>query len=187
MNQEVPEGGKYSLACLPAVTIIDSNFSKLVEIATNPQVYEIKPSIIDELKQYGRDQFITSKQVLGLLEDKFKTEDVLKADGIETYRRTSVSIEIWAANNILKSKIFDLISLYLIGERRTSLRENMGLMIEDESITGEKSGIYNFDFGEILYGAMLRFTVGYNVGFYIVKDFIPAENYEVSVINNSLI
>jgi hypothetical protein len=118
MNQEVPEGGKYSLACLPAVTIIDSNFSKLVEIPTNPQVYEIKPTIINELEQYGRDQFITSKQVLNLLKEKFLTTDVLKADGIETFRRTSISIEIWAANNILKSKIFDLISLYLIGERR---------------------------------------------------------------------
>jgi hypothetical protein len=185
MNQEVPEGGKYNLACLPAVTVIDTQFTKLIETPVAMQVMKIMPSIIDDIKTYGRDQFIMSKQVSNELEELFKTEEFIRADGYETWRKTSLSIEIWAANSIMKSKIFDLVSMYLIGQNRFDLHTNQEVMIEEETINGEKSGIYNFDFGETLYGAMLRFTVGYKVGFYTVKDYIIGNS--VTVIETCMI
>jgi hypothetical protein len=171
MNQE-GSGGVYNLSCLPALTVIDTSFVKLIETPVAPQTMKILPALVDEIKLYGRDQFTMSKQVLSVLEDSFKTQPFLLAEGYETWRKTTIAIEIWAANNVLKGKIFDLVSLYLVGSRRFSLHQNQGIMIEEETVTGEKSGIYNFDFGETIYGAMVHFTVGYKVGAYSVKDFV---------------
>jgi hypothetical protein len=171
MNQEVSEGGKYNLSCLPAVTVIDTQFVKLIDTPVAPQTMRILPALVDEIKKYGRDQFTISKQTLAALVDSFKTEDHLLAEGYETWRKTSIAIEVWANNNVVKGKLFDLVTLYLAGARRFALHTEQDIMIEEETVTGEKSGIYNFDFGEVLYGSMIRFTVGYKVGAYQVKNF----------------
>lgn len=185
MNQEISEGEKYDLSAFPSVTVVDTNFSKLIETPVVPQAIKVKKAILDEIKTGGRDQFIMSKQALLSLEAAFSEKEELSGEGYETFRKTQIAIEIWAGNNLLKGKIFDLVSLYLIGSRRFNLHNNKNTTIEEETITGERSGIYNFDFGEILYGGIIRFDVGYKVGFYSLKDMILGGG--ISIQNNSII
>lgn len=176
MSQEVKEGGKFDLAGFPCVTVIDTSFSKLVETPAIPQVVKLLPTLIDEIKAGGRNKFVMSKQALMELEAAFKEKGFLRAEGYQTYRRTQMAIEVWATNKIQKDKIFDLLSAYLIGQQRFKQHTDNEVIIEEESITGERSGIYNFDFGEVLYGAMLRFTVAYSIGYYEVKDYIVVDD-----------
>ena len=171
LSQTVAEGGKYDLTGFPCVTIIDTNFTKLVETPVQPQVMRLLPVLIDEIKAGGRNKFVMSKQALAELETAFVGKEFLRAEGFQTLRRTQMAIEIWAANKTQKDKIFDLISAYLIGERRFNHHTENEVMIEEETITGERSGIYNFDFGETLYGSMIHFNTGYTVGYYEVMDY----------------
>jgi hypothetical protein len=188
LQQSVTEGESYQLTGFPCVTVIDTNFSKLVETPVHPQTMKILPAIVDEIKAGGRNMFIMSKQALADLEASFKSleslpveEQFLRAEGYQTLRRTQMAIEVWALNNVMKGKIFDLVTMYLAGQRRFSMHTESEVLIEEETITGEKSGIYNFDFGETLYGGMLRFTVAYTVGYYIVKDFTIGAGAQVTV------
>jgi hypothetical protein len=173
MQQDIPESGSYDLTTgFPSVTVIDTNFDKLIETSVNPKSITIEYAIMAEINKYGRDQFIMSKQTKKTLEETFAANDNanLHGTGYETHRKTHVAIEIWAQNNLLKSKLFDLVSLFLINGKKFELHTNKGVTVEDYTITGERSGIYNFDFGEILYGAMLRFDVAYQVGYYTISD-----------------
>ena len=185
LQQSVPEGGKYNVSGFPCITVIDTNFNKLVETPVAPQTMKILPAILDEIKAGGRNKFIMSKQALAALTGAFKAlppeEQFLRAEGYQTLRRTQIAIEIWATNNIMKGKIFDLVSMYLVGQQRFKQHTDNEIIIEEESVTGERSGIYNFDFGEVLYGAMIRFTVAYTVGYYTVKDFVTIAGVEVDV------
>lgn len=179
MSQDVKEGGKYDLAGFPCITIIDTNFNKLVETPVLPQTMKLLPVLIDEIRAGGRNKFVMSKQALAQLEAAFVGKEYLRAEGYQTLRRTQMAIEIWAANKIQKDKIFDLVSAYLVGEQRFKHHTENEVIIEEESITGERSGVYNFDFGEVLYGAMIHFSTAYTVGYYEVKDYTVVEGVTV--------
>lgn len=185
LQQSVPEGGKYDVSGFPCITVIDTNFNKLVETPVLPQTMKLLPVLVDEIKAGGRNKFIMSKQALAELEAAFKGKEFLRAEGYQTLRRTQMAIEIWAANKVQKDKIFDLVSAYLVGQQRFKQHVENEVIIEEESITGEKSGIYNFDFGEVLYGAMIHFSTAYTVGYYEVKDYTVVEG--VSVIAHGMV
>jgi hypothetical protein len=185
LQQNVTEGEVYNLTGFPSVTVIDMNWEKLVETPTHPQVVQVKRGIVDEIERMGRNAFIMSKQTLAALKAAFATTDTLKGEGFQTFRRTHIAVEVWATNNLIKGKIFDLVGLYLMNQRRYDLHTNYGIIIEEGSITGERSGIYNFDFGSTLYGAMIRFPAGYDVCYYVVKDFTIGA--DVVVIDDQLI
>ena len=187
MDQQVPEGGSYNLESMPSITVIDTNFNKLIETAALPKKVIIKKEILDEIAFGGGDQFTMSKQDKAALTEAFKTTNILHADGFETSRKTQIAIEVWADNNIMKSRLFDMVSLCLIEQSRTDVRTNYGLMIEEETISGERSGIYNFDFGKILYGGIIRFTVGYFVGLYTVTEGDTILGGDVVIQNNSIL
>lgn len=181
MSQDVKEGGKYDLAGFPCITVIDTNFTKLVETQVAPQVVKLLPALVNEIKAGGRNKFVMSKKALAELEAAFVGKEFLRAEGYQTFRRTQMAIEIWAANKIQKDKIFDLVSAYLVGQKRFKQHVDNEVIIEEETITGEKSGIYNFDFGEVLYGAMIHFSTAYTIGYYEVMDYTIVEDVSVSV------
>lgn len=181
MQQSVPDTGKYDTTGFPCLTVIDTNFNKLVETPVAPETVRLLPSLIDEIKAGGRNKFIMSKQALAELEAAFEGQEFLRAEGYQTLRRTQIAMEIWTTNKVQKDKTFDLVSAYLFGPNRFSQHTDNEVIIEEESVTGEKSGIYNMDFGEILYGGMLRFTCAYSVGYYIVREFTIGRVVEVQV------
>jgi len=194
LQQKVPEGQAYDLGGFPAVTVIDTNFSKLVETPVQPMTMKIMPALVGEIKAGGRNRFIMSKQDLAVLEEKFKEleatpagDQFLRAEGYQTLRRTQMAIEVWALNEVMKGKIFDLVTMYLVGQRRFSMHTDSEVLIEEETITGEKSGIYNFDFGEVLYGGMIRFTCAYTVGYFIIKDFTIMKEVQVKLGEGGLV
>ena len=181
LQQNVPEGEKYNVSGFPCVTVIDTSFSKLVETQVAPEVMKILPAIITEIENGGRNKFIMSKQDLASLKELFKTNEFVRAEGFQTLRKTSLAIEIWSTNSVQKGKIFDLVSMYLVGQQRFNQYTQNEIIIEEETISGERSGIYNFDFGEVLYGGMIRFNVAYTVGQYTVKDYEIGASVQVQV------
>jgi hypothetical protein len=179
LTQNVADGSSYDLSGFPSVTVIDTNFVKLVETPVLPQTMRLLPTLIDEIRAGGRNKFIMSKQALVALEQAFVGQQYLLAEGFQTLRRTQMAIEIWATNKIQKDKLFDLVSLYLVGQQRFKQHTENEIVIEEESINGERSGVYNFDFGDVLYGAMLHFNVAYTVGYFEIKTYTTVGTIDV--------
>ena len=77
---------------------------------------------------------------------------------IDVVRTHSMALEIWADNLIIKNKLFDFIILALSGTIRFDLK-GLGMTIKVEAIQGQRTGNYNTDFGKLLYGAAINFSV----------------------------
>lgn len=71
-------------------------------------------------------------------------------------KRESVTLEIWADNPLLKNRIYDIVDTFLFGDGRYLLQEK-NIEVMDESVTGRRNGLYNFDFGKSLYGSTITF------------------------------
>lgn len=182
LQQVVPEGDKYDLSGFPSITIVDTNTGKAVDTPTAPLVYKITPSILDDIRTFGRLKYILSKQDLLDLETLFKTNDELKAEGYENFKRSNMAIEIWTTNATVKNKLYDLVNLFLSASKWLfTLHTDYSIIIEDYTISGEKSGIYNFDFGEILYGAMIRFSATHQIAQYELKNYLIGSSVNVEL------
>ncbi|MFA5048651.1 MAG: hypothetical protein WC516_06525 [Patescibacteria group bacterium] len=181
MQQTVPESGVFDLTGLfPAITVIDTNSAKLIDSMVAPGYGTIPIGILADIETYKRDKYIISKEDLTRLIAAFEGKTELIGLGVETQKKVSITIEIWALNNAMKGKIYDLISLYLVN-RMIYLRENYEIMLDEASINGERSGTYNFDFGETLYGSMLRFTCGVVASMWEIVDIDNLASVDVSV------
>ena len=124
--------------------------------------------------------------------DSRKTED---SDGYiygiksETRRRDKVSIEIWAENNQLKNELYEHIRLLLASTMNQTLSEYYSLFmptIFDNSVNGERSSNFNFDFDCLLCGSHISFEVDYTVAQIILDTEVENTNYDLitEVINH---
>lgn len=107
----------------------------------------------------------------------------------ETRRRDRVSIEIWAENNQLKNELYEHIRLLLSSTMNQILNENYSMFspsIFDNSVSGERSSNYNFDFDCLLCGSHITFEVDYNVCQIILDTNVENTNYDLitEVIND---
>lgn len=175
--QQQVDDDKYDLTGFPCITVIDANTEKAVQANIAPQVYRITNDLVTDINQYGRDKYLISKQTLTALKEALKGQEFIRAEGYETHKRSKVAIEIWAANAVIKNVLYDLTDLFFsASDWLFTLHQNYGILIEENSIVGEKSGIYNYDFGGILYGAMINMGITYQIAQYTIKDFTLGDN-----------
>lgn len=172
-EQVVPEGSTYDLSGFPCLTITDMNSNRALDVPIQGvnQVARVTRAILEDIKSQGRNKYIMSKQTLTDLETAFEGKDYLLAEFFQTFKKSHVAIEIWSDNKIIKDKLFDLVNLFLINDKRLMLNDVYGLKIDDNTMNGEKSGTFNFDFGKTLYGGMIYLEVDYSTTYTTVKDF----------------
>ena len=137
--------------------------------------------MLADIDQYKRDKYLISKQTLVALKKALNGQDFIRAEGYETYKRSNLAIEIWATNAVIKNVLYDLIDLFFsASDWLFTLHQNYSIIIEENSVVGEKSGIYNYDFGGILYGAMIKMDITYQIAQYTIKDFTIGDNAVVT-------
>ena len=92
-------------------------------------------------------------------------------------------VEVWAENADVKNAIYDITRNFLFGIKRFTIQEKYGIIILEASIRGEKSGNYNFDFGFMIYGGILRFEADFSVRQYIVVSDVSTDDLEIKEVS----
>jgi len=184
MNSEI-NNVKIPVGLFPSVTIVNDTDNRNTALAMQKQIHteiEIGSAELDNIKAHRNLYIISDKDIAALeaLLDRFN--GTLFASGVESFIRASIVCEIWSENYEVKGAIYDILRNFLIGIKRFTIQENYGIIVLEDSIRGEKSGNYNFDFGHILYGGILRFDTDYIIKQYFVVvdvDFADLEIKEV--------
>lgn len=146
----------------PSVTIISDN-----ENAAYSEIVNGTPCVLD--KEFIEDLKKDAALPVDERFFQFALSDLEKLESFENIYmirsdvncRNHVTIEIWADNQILKNRIYDLLDLFLKANGRFELGRGVGLEIMDGTVKGHKGAMYNFDFGKTLYGATIDFDVIY--------------------------
>lgn len=130
---------------------------------------EVGQAEIDHIIANRKTQYIISSKEVDRIQDGYNLlnptgttpENKLTFTGVEQIREASIAVEIWTANSEIKDRLFDLVIAFFTTFGRLSLREDYGIIVNNDSISGEQDGIYNFDFGYRLSGAMIRLDAEY--------------------------
>ena len=162
----------------PSITVVvtedryTANASRLQPI----KQVEVGTSQIAHMRQFRKSQYVMSTQEIDRVEQLFNNKPSslpnLIFEGRETPREASIAVEIWAGNSVVKDKLFDIVLAFFSTFGCLSLRADYGIVLDESSLAGERDGVYNFDFGFKLSGALLRFNLDYCVGQYRAPDSI---------------
>jgi len=171
----------------PAIVVTTSNDSKpgqldhLVETnaltldpedisAIIPSGYTITPEVVEKIREEmeGRGHLF----------------------GISTMIRRSdlISIEIWTDNIQLKNELYEMTRLYVCGGLKHHLENilNRNVAIFDNTIKGQRSNNFNYDFGIDLAGAQITFEADYIIEQSVIDTELIEINGEIilEVINH---
>lgn len=81
----------------------------------------------------------------------------------QTVWRDAVSFEIWTENMQVKNDLYNLLLGFLSGPKILQLKQDQQITVFSNTISGQRSGYYNFDFGRVLYGGRISFSAEYPV------------------------
>lgn len=171
-NVELPD----AQSLFPSITIIDDSDMKdmdagmaTLEHDTTVRNEEVS-NIEDDTEQY---YYIVSDEDTKQLRELVNTNDQF-AQGSSQRRKSSMVGEIWSRNVKVKNRLYDILRNFLVMKGRFDLHRDCDITIVEPSISGQKSGNFNFDFGYIIYGAIIRFELVHVIRQYIVDTEIEA-------------
>ncbi|MAH44797.1 hypothetical protein CMI37_03160 [Candidatus Pacearchaeota archaeon] len=150
----------------------DTLNTALASLSNRVEEVAITASEIADIKAKRNTHYLVTDEDLLALEELIAASSsgsILATDGMETSRRSNFVFEIWSQNPEVRGRIFDLMALFLTGSAQfEKLHEAEGIMIQEGSVNGQKSGIYNYDFGQALHGAVLRCDIDYSSRQYVL-------------------
>lgn len=165
---------------LPSITIICVMDAKApVEVAPKLQDIKIGAAEIAHMEAHP-ELYLMAPEDLVALKSIVQSQEYAWSEGASTLLRASVSIEVWADTIPIKNVLYDLVYAFLMGKKRHELAAEHELKIQDQSISGERSGNYNFDFGKIIYGGALSMSVDYGLS----QFFVDTETEELAEIEH---
>lgn len=104
----------------------------------------------------------------------FKTNTIIHGRQGTANKSDQVAIDIWSESIQLKNDIYGLLMMYLSGPKRSELELTHAITIFDGTVRGQRSGNYNMDFGQLLYGAHIDFQIDYRITQAILDtEYIP--------------
>lgn len=162
LNQK-SNGGVFDGQLFPSLTVVSGSDEKVPQLAS---VHEWQPVTLEEadVATIGGLGYQVSAQALAWLGAWFEDHPALYGVSGLGPRQDRMTIEVWAENIQLKNELYNLVELFLLGPKRVELSKVHGATIADDTIRGQRSGNYNLDFGQILYGGQISFEVDYWVG-----------------------
>lgn len=144
----------------PAITIVSSSDSEIPGASKNWEPTTLEDGDIDEfdnLPWYVSDTALADLQTA--LTEKTQIFGLKHA----TTWRDSVSFEIWTENMQVKNDLYNLLMGFLSGPKIMEFKQAHGITIHSNSIQGQRSGYYNYDFGRVLYGGRIAFQADYPI------------------------
>lgn len=162
LNQK-SNGTAFDGQLFPSITIVSGSDEKTPQLA---EIREWRQStlVAADVSQLRGAGFQVSDGALAWLTSYFATNAALYGAMGSGPRRDHLTIEIWSENIQLKNELYNLVELFLSGPRRVEVAKKYGIEIFDDTIRGQRSGNYNLDFGQILYGGQVSFDADYWIG-----------------------
>lgn len=165
-------GGNIQSADLfPAIAVMDMSSGPNPALSTTTEPEDVKCTYAEYQDIVAnREENIISDvdlEAIRLIVHPDEGDSVLWGKGVENMWRSNIAIEIWADNAKVKNVLFHILNSYFIGPRRYDFRTAHDSIAVIDSMTAEKTGVYNFDFGMMLYGAMIRISMDYVSGQYV--------------------
>lgn len=154
IDQELA-GVQTPMELFPSVTVLSQTDSKTISY---PVTWDEEKVTSDDLQNLASPGWIFTPTDKTALETLTGTEGAY-GTSVTTTRTHRCVLEIWAQNITVKNKIFDFCELFLAGWGRLELEKSKGIKIHEYEITGQRSGFYNYDFGKILFGGNISFSV----------------------------
>lgn len=166
-------GTKIPVDLFPSITLVDESDGK--DTAANTPTVEGETKIYDaEIADIESDvdklHYVISPTDFTALKALVVADTFPFAVSSVQRRRSSVVCEVWDNNVLVKNRLYDIARNFFVHKGRYDLYKNDTLLIEEESISGQKSGNYNFDFGSPIYGATMRFNLVYSMAQYVVDS-----------------
>ena len=128
------------------------------------QTVLLKTEFDDFKIEAATDSYLISPEALTEMETHFLTNDELYGLNIIYQRQDVVNIDIITDDKTnIKNRLYDLISLFLIGHGNTAFKQDLDIAIIEHSVSGDRSGSYNMDFGRMLRGSTISLTVDYKI------------------------
>lgn len=159
LNQK-SNGAVYDGQLFPSLTVVSGSDEKVPQLA---EVHEwkactLEPADVDQIAGAG---YQIASGAFDWLKTYFTTHSALY--GITGFgpRRDRMTIEVWSENIQLKNELYNLVELFLCGPRRVELDKAHGITVFEDTVRGQRSGNYNLDFGQILYGGQVSFEADY--------------------------
>jgi len=180
----------YNGNLFPSITLVGNMDQKNPQINTPTLVEDVKITSAEVADIVAnRNRYIISDADLTALQGLTSGENYENSHGVKEERRTDFVAEVWAENDDVKGRIFDILVNFLIGYKRFTIKEKYDIVIVEDSVTGERDGNYNFDFGKMLYGSILRFNIDYMISqHYVDTDIIElasVDHYEGDINDES--
>lgn len=174
--------GAYNSSLFPAIVVSTDSDNKPTELnglLTEIQGVALNKSDLDSLKDTG---YMVCDEVIEELKKVFDVKDTIYGVTHFIRRSEKISVEIWSENIQLKNELYEMCRLFIAGGMNVALehfRETNNLAIFDHSLTGDRSGNYNYDFGTLLSGARLTFDADYFINQIIIDTEINNKNKKI--------
>jgi hypothetical protein len=176
-NGLISNNGKVNTSgVFPAIVITTAGEGKSAKLGLPVDARAVKCEDTDGLEDY-----LATPKVLQDMGDAISKNGYLCGAQYLFRRKDDISIEIWAENIQLKNELYDISKMFVLNIRKTALErfvERNAIAVFDESIRGDRSNNYNFDFGTTLAGANIAFEIEYCNEIIILDSEITDENIE---------
>ena len=175
----------FNPSIFPSIVITSNSDSKPSELTNLAEMQQLilEKKDLPLLKDNG---YMVCDEMLKELEKAFKTHDALMGVTNIIRRQEKIAIEIWSENIQLKNELYEMVRLFVTcGINKAMEREikNNNLVVFDNTVQGERSGNYNYDFGVTLAGARITFDADY----FIEQSIIDTELTDKSEIEKRII
>lgn len=144
----------------PSVTIVSSNDSETPGMAKGWAASELRP---EDMQEFAAQGWYVADSAKNDLIAALAQKGSIFGLSHSTLWRDSAAFEIWTENIQVKNDIYNLVLGFLTGPKVIELHNEHGLVIHSNSLQGQRSGYYNYDFGRALYGGRIGLSVDYPV------------------------
>lgn len=145
----------------PSVTVVSSSDGEVPGMGKSWSIQTLVPEDIPA--DFDGNGFYIVESALNDLRTALAAKGSVYGLSHSTMWRDSASIEIWTENLQVKNDIYNLVLGFLTGPKILALKEAHEINVHSNSVHGQRSGYYNFDFGRVLYGGRISFTADYPV------------------------
>lgn len=144
----------------PSITIVSASDQKVPELAALNS-FTLVSITKDDIPGIEAGGYQISSGAIDWMNEFFTGNTTLYGVSGIGRLRDHVSIEIWAENIQAKNEIYSMVELFLYGPLRVAMEKTYALEVFSDTIRGQRSGNYNFDFGQNLYGGQITFEADY--------------------------
>lgn len=156
------EGDQFHISGkFPSIVVTTSQDNNGIEMLNQNRVVKVE---LQELDTLIEQEYLIAQDTIQNLKESMSVLGFAYGIQYPIRRSERISIEIWCENIQLKNEIYELVRLYVCGSMNDFIASkfpSINFACFAQSIQGQRSNNWNFDFGVALSGAQISFSADY--------------------------